>query len=227
MYAKFFKRFFDFLLALAALIILLPLMLLLTIIGTFAMGGNPFFVQKRPGRNERVFSLIKFRTMTNKKDASGKLLPDDERLCAYGRFLRSTSCDELPSLLNILVGDMAIVGPRPLLVRDMVFMTSEQRRRHSVRPGLTGLAQCNGRNGISWEKKLEYDCIYIDSGITLSGDLRIILKTVVSVFRREGINEEGRATAADLGDYLLEKGEVSSEDYAEKQEEAKKILALR
>lgn len=223
MYASFFKRFFDFVLSLMALIVLLPIILLLAVIGAIAMKGNPFFTQLRPGKDERIFRLIKFRTMSSAKDKDGKLLPDEVRLNGYGRFLRSTSLDELPELINILVGSMSIVGPRPQLVRDMVFMTEEQRMRHSVRPGLTGLAQCSGRNNMTWEKKFEYDLEYIEK-ITLWGDIKIIFKTVGKVFARDGITEEGMATAEDLGDYLLHKGTVSEEEYAEKQKEAKKLM---
>lgn len=227
MYAKFWKRALDLILSVTAFIILLPLLLLLTLIGAIAMRGNPFFVQIRPGRGEKLFRLIKFRTMTNKKDEYGKLLPDGERLCAYGKFLRATSLDELPSLLNIIAGDLAIVGPRPQLVRDMVFMTETQRLRHTVRPGLTGLAQCNGRNGIKWEQKLDYDNIYISRGITFSGDFKIILKTVGSVFRRDGINEDGCASARDYGDYLLDCGKVTRDEYEQKQAEAEKLLGIK
>lgn len=189
------------------------------------MGGNPFFTQQRPGKDEKIFKLIKFRTMDNRKDKNGNLLPDDVRLNKYGRLLRSTSLDELPELINILKGDMAIVGPRPQLVRDMVFMTDEQRKRHSVRQGLTGLAQVSGRNAIKWEDKLEYDLKYIEK-ITLFGDIKIILKTVVNVFKRDGITEEGMATAADLGDYLLSEKRVSREEYDKKQNEARKLLRV-
>ena len=157
MYAKYFKRVFDFVLSLLALIILSPILLILMILGAIFMGGNPFFTQPRPGKDEKIFNLIKFRTMDNRRDKGGNLLPDDVRLNKYGRFLRSTSLDELPELVNIILGDMSIIGPRPQLVRDMVFMTDEQRRRHSVRQGLTGLAQCSGRNAMTWEQKFEYD----------------------------------------------------------------------
>ena len=231
MYASFFKRIFDFLLSLLALIILSPVLLLLALIGAVAMKGNPFFTQVRPGRidrktgKERLFRLIKFRTMSNAKDSEGNLLPDDVRLNRYGKFLRSTSLDELPELLNILIGDMAIVGPRPQLVRDMVFMSEEQRVRHSVRPGLTGLAQVNGRNCISWEKKFEYDLEYIKK-ITLIGDVKIIFMTAVKVFRREDTVREGTVSDIDFGDYLLERGDVSREAYDEHQKEAKELLEV-
>ena len=231
MYANFFKRVIDFVLSLIALTVLSPVLLILIIVGAIAMGGNPFFTQLRPGKidkntgKEKIFKLIKFRTMSNKKDKDGNLLPDDERLNKYGRFLRSTSLDELPELLNILVGQMSIVGPRPQLVRDMVFMSEDTRRRHSVRPGLTGLAQCNGRNAMSWEKKFEYDLEYIEK-ITFWGDIAIIFKTVGKVFARDGITEEGEATATDLGDYLLSKGEVSEEEYEALQNDAKELMKV-
>lgn len=223
MYAKYIKRILDFVLSLCALIVLSPLLLILIILGAIFMGGNPFFTQQRPGKDEKIFKLIKFRTMDNRKDKNGNLLPDDVRLNKYGRILRSTSLDELPELINILKGNMAIVGPRPQLVRDMVFMTDEQRKRHTVRQGLTGLAQVSGRNAIKWEDKLSYDLKYIEN-ITFIGDVKIILKTVVNVFKRDGISEEGMATAADLGDYLLSKGKVSKAEYAEKQREAREYL---
>ena len=172
MYANFFKRVLDAVLSFLALTVLFPFLLIFSVIGAFAMQGNPFFTQLRPGKKrkdgtEKIFRLIKFRTMNNKKDADGNLLPDEQRLNGYGRWLRSTSIDELPELINILVGDLSIVGPRPQLVRDMVFMSAEQRRRHDVRPGLTGLAQVSGRNNITWEQKFEYDLLYIDNGINV------------------------------------------------------------
>lgn len=198
MYARFFKRVIDFTLSLLALIVLFPILLILCVIGAMAMGGNPFFVQLRPGKknrdgNEKIFKLIKFRTMSNKKDENGVLLPDEARLNKYGRFLRSTSLDELPELINILKGDMSIVGPRPLLVRYIPRYTEEQRRRHDVRPGLTGLAQINGRNAISWEEKFTFDVKYVDH-ITFTGDLKIILGTVKAVFKRGGISSQTSAT---------------------------------
>ncbi len=224
MYAKFFKRIIDFCLSLAALLVLSPLLVLLAVVGAVIMQGNPFFVQIRPGKDEKLFKLIKFRSMTNKKDADGNLLPDDKRLTGYGRFLRSTSLDELPELINIIKGDMSVVGPRPQLVRDMVFMTDRQRKRHTVRQGLTGLAQINGRNNMSWEQKLEYDLEYIEN-ITFWGDVKIIIKTFKKVFERDGVSSEGMDTAEDLGDCLLRRGEVSKQEYNEMQESAKKLLA--
>lgn len=222
-YEKFFKRFIDFCLSFIGFIILFPLLLILSIIGAIAMKGSPFFCQPRPGKGEKVFKLIKFRTMSNAKDKDGNLLPDEVRLNSYGRFLRSTSLDELPSLINIVCGDLAIVGPRPQLVRDMVFMTSVQRKRHSVRPGLTGLAQVNGRNNITWEQKFEYDLCYIEK-ISFFEDLRIIFKTFEKVVKRADIVREGTASDMDFGDWLLLKNEVTKEEYDKKQEEAKEIL---
>ncbi len=225
MYARYFKRIIDFTLSLVALLVLSPVILVLIVIGAIAMKGNPFFTQQRPGKDERIFKLIKFRTMSNAKDKDGKLLPDEIRLNGYGRFLRSTSLDELPELINILAGDMSIVGPRPQLVRDMVFMTADQRRRHSVRQGLTGLAQCSGRNAMSWEDKFKYDLEYIEN-ITFWGDVKIIFKTVVSVFKKEGITEEGMATAEDLGDYLKRAGRINDAEYDNKQEKARELLKI-
>ena len=229
MYQKFFKRFLDFTLSLIALIVLFPLLLVLTAIGAIAMQGNPFFVQDRPGKKgkdgkEKIFKLIKFRTMSNAKDKQGNLLPDDVRLNKYGRFLRSTSLDELPELLNILKGHLALCGPRPFLVRDCVFMTDEQRRRHDVRPGLTGLAQVNGRNNITWEQKMEYDLQYIDSGITFIGDMKIIFQTVGKVLRKSDTVREGTVSDVDFGDWLLMQGKVERSEYEKKQEEARRVL---
>lgn len=199
MYAKFFKRFFDFILSLTALIVLSPVLLILIIIGAIAMKGNPFFIQKRPGMidkktgKERILSLVKFRTMTNERDSDGNLLPDEKRLVPYGKFLRSSSLDELPSLINILVGSLSIVGPRPLLVAYLPLYSPEQRRRHEVRPGLTGYAQAYGRNSLIWEEKFEKDVYYVDH-ISLWLDIKIIFKTVAVVLKREGISSETSAT---------------------------------
>ena len=208
MYAKYVKRPLDFVLSLTALIVLSPLLLVLTIVGAIAMKGDPFFVQERPGKGEKIFRLVKFRTMNNKKDKSGKLLPDEKRLTAYGKWLRSTSLDELPELFNILKGDMSIVGPRPLLVRYLKRYNSEQHRRHEVRPGLTGLAQVNGRNGISWEEKFKYDLEYVDS-ISFMGDWDIIIRTVKKVLKHEGISSETSDTMEEfLGNSVKVKEEA-------------------
>ena len=177
MYAKYFKRIIDFLLSLIALIVLSPLLIILTILGAAFMRGNPFFCQERPGKNEKIFKLIKFRTMDNRKDSDGKLLPDEVRLNKYGKFLRSTSLDELPELLNILKGDMAIVGPRPLLVRYLYRYNDEQRHRHDVRPGLTGYAQAHGRNALSWEDKFAMD-VWYTKNVTFVGAIKILIDTV-------------------------------------------------
>ncbi len=230
MYKGFLKRFFDLLLSLIFIVLLSPLFIVLCIIGLFAMRGNPFFIQPRPGKmqkngNERIFKLIKFRTMDNRKDKDGNLLPDEMRLNKYGRILRSTSLDELPELFNILIGDMSIVGPRPQLVRDMTFMSDEQRKRHLVRPGLTGLAQVNGRNNITWEKKFEYDLLYIYSGIKFSSDIKIILKTVGKVLKRDDTVRDGTVSDIDFGDWLLQEGKITEDEYKSKQNEAKKLLA--
>ena len=193
MYRSFFKRVFDFILSLTAIIILSPVLLLLTVIGAFRMGGNPFFTQDRPGKDGKVFKLVKFKSMNNKRDERGELLPDEKRLTSYGQFIRNTSFDELPELINILKGDMAIVGPRPLLVRYLTRYSKTQARRHEVRPGLTGLAQVNGRNAISWEEKFRYDVEYVDN-LCLILDIKIILMTVLKVVKRDGISSENSAT---------------------------------
>ena len=193
LYAKIFKRILDFTLSLFALIALSPVLLVLTILGAIKMKGNPFFTQPRPGKNEKVFKLIKFRSMTCETDADGNLLPDDVRLTRYGKLLRSTSLDELPELINILKGDMSIVGPRPLLVRYLPRYNAKQRRRHEVRPGLTGLAQINGRNTISWEEKFRMDVEYVDH-ITFFGDLTIIWGTVAKVLKRSDISSSTSET---------------------------------
>lgn len=231
MYAKVFKRLLDFILSLTALIVLSPILLVLTVVGAIVMRGNPFFLQSRPGKKgkdgkEKIFKLIKFRTMSNAKDKDGNLLPDDQRLGKYGAWLRSTSLDELPELANIVAGHLGICGPRPFLVRDIVFMTDEQRRRHDVRPGLTGLAQVNGRNNITWTQKFEYDLEYIDNGITLANDVKIILKTIGKVLKRSDTVREGTASDVDYGDWLLQEGKIDSEMYDRKQEEAKDFMTI-
>ena len=192
-YARYIKRLMDFFLSLCAVIVLSPILLVLTVVGAVEMKGNPFFVQERPGKNEKIFKLIKFRTMTCEKDKEGKLLPDEQRITGYGNFLRHTSLDELPELFNILKGDMSIIGPRPLLPEYLPYYTETERPRHDVRPGLSGLAQINGRNAVTWEEKFSWDLKYVGN-ITFLGDIKIILLTVEKAFIEvEGIelNHEG------------------------------------
>lgn len=180
--------------------------------GKKKLGSPVIFRQARPGKGEKFFWMYKFRTMTEEKDKTGNLLPDEERLTTFGKVLRRTSLDELPELFNILRGDMSIVGPRPQLIKDMVFMTPEQRYRHTVKPGLTGLAQVRGRNAIHWEKKLAYDLEYVKK-ISFWGDIKIIIATIKSVLKKEGINAEGMATSDDYGDYLLKHKKISQQEY--------------
>lgn len=227
MYLRFGKRALDLILSLCALVVLSPVLAALALVGACAMRGNPFFVQARPGKKdrsgqERIFSMLKFRTMSNQKDKNGCLLPDEQRLNGYGRFLRSTSLDELPELVNVLVGDCSMVGPRPQKISDMVYMTREQRRRHDVRPGITGLAQINGRNSISWTEKFQWDLQYIDSGITLKKDAVILLKTVGKVLKRSDVVREGTVSDLDYGPWLLQEGLLSREEYLEKEQEARR-----
>lgn len=193
MYKKCFKRVIDFVLSLTALIILSPILLVLIILGSFFMRGNPFFTQERPGKDEKIFKLIKFRTMDNRKDKDGNLLPDEIRLNKYGRFLRASSLDELPELINILKGDMSIIGPRPLLVAYLPRYNEFQHHRHDVRPGLTGYAQAHGRNAVSWEDKFAMDVWYTQH-ITFVEDVKIIFDTINTVLKREGICSESSAT---------------------------------
>lgn len=222
-YERFVKRPLDCFLSTGALIVFSPILVLTAFLVKTKLGSPVLFTQDRPGKDEKIFKLYKFRTMTDERDENGNLLPDDVRLTKFGKALRATSLDELPELINIVKGDMAVVGPRPQLVRDMVFMTPEQRKRHNVRQGLTGLAQVNGRNDILWEDKLSYDVKYIDDGITFKGDAKIVLDTVMKVFKSEGITDGDMATAMDYGDYLLFKGKVSLEEYNEKQKFAKEL----
>ena len=190
MYKHFFKRFFDFWIALIALICLSPVLLIVTIWLHFAnKGAGVFFFQERPGKDAKIFKVVKFKTMTDECDAEGNLLPDTERLTKVGRFVRSTSLDELPQLWNVVKGDMALIGPRPLLVKYLPLYSKEQMRRHEVRPGISGWAQCHGRNTISWKQKFEYDVWYVDH-VSLLTDIRVIFRTVMKVFAKEGINQE-------------------------------------
>jgi len=223
-YKKSFKRPMDFILALTAIIVLSPVMLVIFILIRTKLGGPVLFKQVRPGLNEKMFKMYKFRTMTNDKNENGELLPDAVRLTKFGKFLRSASLDELPELFNILIGDMSLVGPRPQLIRDMVFMTDEQRQRHKVVPGLTGWAQINGRNAIMWEQRLAMDLEYIRR-ITFIGDLNIIFKTAVKVFTRDGVSTEGMLTSEDYGDYLLRTNKIDEKTYAQGIEKSKTIYS--
>jgi lipopolysaccharide/colanic/teichoic acid biosynthesis glycosyltransferase len=193
MYKNYFKRLFDFTAALVGLLLLSPLFILVTIGLFFVNQGKPFFFQTRPGKDEKLFRIVKFKTMNDKKDANGNLLSDAERLTAIGSFVRKTSLDEIPQLLNVLKGDMSLIGPRPLLVQYLPLYNAEQKKRHDVRPGITGWAQVNGRNAISWTKKFELDVWYVDN-ISLILDIRIFFLTIKKVFVREGISQEGQAT---------------------------------
>ncbi len=228
-YEQYAKRPLDAVLSTGATVALSPVLGITALLVKKNLGSPVLFTQERPGRidpatgKEMLFKLYKFRTMTNERDADGNLLPDEVRLTKFGAWLRSTSLDELPELFNIIKGDMSVIGPRPQLVRDMVFMTNEQRQRHSIRPGLSGLAQVRGRNAISWEEKLSTDLEYIKH-ITFIGDAKILGETIGKVFAKEGITEEGQVTALDFGDELLKKDKIDQETYDQKQNEAKEIL---
>lgn len=223
-YQRYGKRAIDLCLSLVLLIFFWWVLAIVAILVRVKLGSPVLFKQPRPGKDERIFNLYKFRTMTDERDENGNLLPDEVRLTKFGKALRATSLDELPEVLNIVRGEMAIIGPRPQLVRDMVFMTPEQRKRHLVRPGLSGLAQINGRNAIAWDNKLSYDLKYIEH-ITFAGDIAIFFKTIAkALVKQEGITEDGMATAADYGDYLLAEGRVTREEYNGLQAEARQLL---
>jgi lipopolysaccharide/colanic/teichoic acid biosynthesis glycosyltransferase len=192
-YEKYFKRSFDFIVSLIAFILLLPFLMIIAFLIRIKLGSPIIFKQKRPGLNEKIFTLFKFRTMTEKKDEQGLLLPDSERLTKFGKFLRSTSIDELPGLINIIKGDMSIVGPRPLLIEYLNLYNAEQRKRHEVRPGLSGYAQVNGRNALSWEDKFKLDVVYVNN-VSFQRDIVIILKTIIKVVKREGISSSNSVT---------------------------------
>ncbi len=228
-YEKYIKRLLDIICSLLAIIVFCWLYMILALIVRVKMGKPVLFKQPRPGMidsktgKERIFDMYKFRSMTDARDKEGNLLPDEERLPAFGKMLRATSLDELPEAFNILKGDMSIIGPRPQLVRDMVFMTDEQRMRHTVKPGLSGLAQVKGRNAITWEEKFEWDLKYIKK-ISFIGDMMIILSTVVNVFKKKGITDGRNATSLDYGDTLLLSGRISKDKYDALQEQAKRLL---
>lgn len=201
MYKNYLKRVFDFSIALFAIVIASPLMITVAVWLHFAnKGAGVFFLQERPGRYGKIFKVVKYKTMTDEKDSNGNLLPDEDRLTPIGNFIRSTSIDELPQLINVLKGDMALIGPRPLLVKYLPLYSKKQARRHEVRPGMSGWAQCHGRNAISWTQKLEYDVWYVDN-ISLWTDIRIIWKTIISVVQRDGISAENNVTIDDFNGY--------------------------
>ena len=202
MYKTFFKRFIDFTLTAIGLLVIFPLLLLITIVLIFAKRGKPFYYQERPGKDARIFRLYKFKTMNDRRDAAGNLLPDAERLTTIGKILRSTSLDELPQLINVLKGDMNLVGPRPLLIKYLPLYNVRQARRHEVRPGITGWAQVNGRNAISWQQKFEYDVYYVDH-LSFALDVKILWLTLMKVIRREGINT---APAMTMSEFLGSEG---------------------
>jgi len=193
MYKRFFKQIIDFFIAFTALVILSPLLLIVVILLGFANKGNPFFFQNRPGKDERIFKIVKFRTMTNERDENGILLPDRDRLTGIGKFVRKTSIDEIPQLINVLIGDMSLIGPRPLLPEYLPIFNERQKKRHSVRPGITGWAQVNGRNAISWNKKFEYDVWYVEN-LSFTLDMKILFRTIKKVIISEGINTQDMAT---------------------------------
>ena len=223
MYRKYIKRLLDIIMATAGIIVLSPVMLVTAFLVRVKLGSPVIFKQKRPGKNEKIFEMYKFRSMTDERDQDGNLLPDEVRLTEFGKKLRATSLDELPELFNILKGDMSVVGPRPQLVRDMVFMSSKQRKRHEVLPGLTGLAQVNGRNKISWEEKLSWDLKYVNH-ISLRTDLSIVVKTIIKVLKKENISTVGMETAEDLGDYLVRTKKINKEVYEIYNERARLIM---
>lgn len=226
MYRKYIKRLIDIVCALAAIVVFSWLYIIVGVLVRIKLGSPVIFKQKRPGLNGKIFKLYKFRTMTDERDENGELLPDDVRLTKFGKMLRNTSLDELPEAFNILKGDMSVIGPRPQLVRDMVFFTDRQMKRQSVKPGLSGLAQISGRNGISWEQKIDYDLQYIEK-ISFLYDCKLIFMTVWSAFfKQDGISQEGMDTAEDLGDYLLRTEKIDKEYYMARLEESKKLMEV-
>lgn len=226
MYQKYVKRLLDIVLSAVGILVLSPVMLATAFLVRLKLGTPVIFRQKRPGKDEKIFEMYKFRSMTDERDKDGNLLPDEIRLTEFGKKLRASSLDELPELFNILKGEMSVVGPRPQLVRDMVFMTAVQRRRHTVLPGLTGLAQVNGRNKISWEEKFYWDLQYLRH-IGLRTDMSIVVKTVDKVLRKRDVTSEGMETAEDLGDYLLRKGRISAEEYRRKKDMGQQLIKGR
>lgn len=225
MYSKYIKRIIDIICSLAAITVFSWLFIIVALLVRVKLGSPVVFKQKRPGLDGKIFTLFKFRTMTDERDEDGNLLPDEVRLTKFGKFLRKTSLDELPEAFNILKGDMSVIGPRPQLVRDMVFFSDEQMKRQSVKPGLSGLAQISGRNGITWEEKINYDLEYIEK-VSFLYDCKLIFMTVWSAFvKQDGISQEGMDTAEDLGDYLLRCEKITRDEYDSGMEKAKELIA--
>lgn len=222
-YEAFFKRFFDIIISLLAIIVLSPIMLIVYILSLMILRGNPLFKQYRPGRNKKIFKMYKFRSMTNKTDKDGNLLPDKDRITTYGKILRKLSLDELPQLFNILKGDMSIIGPRPRMVEECVFLNETQQARFKVRPGITGWAQVNGRNEITLDKVVQFDEEYVNN-VSLAFDIKIFFKTIGYVFKRKGINKQGTVSNEFHGDYLLRTGQIEQEEYDEKIHLAKELI---
>lgn len=223
LYELFFKRFFDFILSLLAIVVLSPVFLIVWICSKISIGGKAIFAQYRPGKNGKIFKVYKFRSMTNKTDENGDLLPDEQRITKFGKIIRKLSLDELPQLFNILKGDMSIVGPRPRMVEECVFLKDTEQDRFKVRPGITGWAQVNGRNNITFDKVIQFDKEYVEN-ISLWFDIKILFKTVGYVFKRKGINKEGTVSNEFHGDYLLRTGQISEEYYHEKISTAKQMI---
>jgi len=221
-----FKRLLDFLISLVAILVLSPIFIIVYLLSLIILRGNPIFAQYRPGKNNKIFTMYKFRSMTNKKDENGNLLPDKDRITGWGKFLRKTSIDELPQLFNILAGHMSIVGPRPRMIEECVFLNEEQQDRFKVRPGITGWAQVNGRNNITFDNVVQYDKEYVEKQ-SFGFDVKIFFKTIGYVFKRKGINKEGTVSNEFHGDYLLRTGQIEKEYYEEKISLAKQIIKER
>ncbi|MBR1988377.1 MAG: sugar transferase [Clostridia bacterium] len=224
LYNNFFKRFFDFIFSLLMIIVLSPILLLVYLLSFVILKGNPIFKQYRPGKNGKIFGVYKFRSMTNKKDKDGNLLPDKDRITSWGKFLRKCSIDELPQLFNILKGDMSFIGPRPRMVEECVFLNEDQQDRFKVRPGISGWAQVNGRNNITLDKVVEFDKEYVEKQ-SIGMDIKILFKTIACVFKRKDINKEGTVSNEFHGDYLLRTGKIDKAYYDEKISLAKEQIA--
>ena len=222
-YKWFFKRFLDIFFSFVGIVVLLPIMIIIYILSFLILRGNPIFKQYRPGKNSKIFPMYKFRSMTNKKDEQGNLLPDKDRITTWGKILRKTSLDELPQLFNILKGDMSIIGPRPRMVQECVFLDDQQQSRFMVRPGITGWAQVHGRNLITFDRVIEYDKYYVEN-LSLWLDIKIVFKTIGYVFSRKGINKEGTVSNEFHGDFLLRTGQINEDYYNKKISQANEMI---